>query len=111
MSKLHGFTGTDFYCTHPQSDSVPALCCEIRHGQQQGQSYSYLVFLDEQGIKWKIVPQLTHNRRIASLKLFHRNQFGRRGFHSQKREWGNKSGLRDLISSIANHESYERDRQ
>ena len=71
--------------------------------------YSYVVFLDDRSIKWKIVPQVSHRKRVISLGLYHRNRWGCREFHWQSQgAWGTARGLRELVEYIEGHERLER---
>lgn len=107
MKRLRNYTGTDFYGV--AALVVAGLEAEVRHGLRQGRAYSYLVFRDEAGIKWKIIPSVSHRGRVQSPRLHHRNRYGRRGFHSQhQRARGTSTGLRDLVAYIRRHEEYER---
>lgn len=94
---------SNFYGVSLKRDMVPGLNTEIR----QGKNYSYIVFLENQLIKWKVIPQLSHHRKVARLNLYHRNRT-RNGFHSQYQSaWGTPSGLRDIIQYIRDHELYD----
>jgi hypothetical protein len=100
---LATFTGKDFYGATPRAEVVPGLQCDIRHGHQHDQPYSYLVFLDERGVKWKIRPRLSPRGRVAGLGLFHRNRFGRAGFHSQHQSaWGTRGGWPTCLHIFGN---------
>jgi len=108
--KFSSYNGKNFYGHEIGADIVSGLRAEVKHGVKQGRSYSYIVFHDTQGIKWKIFPS-TFSRwdTPGSLRLHHRNKFGRKGFHSQRKlAWGTAAGLNELIDYITNHEEYER---
>jgi len=113
MRKLTCYTGEDFYGIDLSAEVVPALHCEVQHGLKHGQPYSYILFSDAQGIKWKILPTQwgKHGKargRPAFLRLYHRNTWGPRGFHSQREgAWGTSGGIRDLIATIRRHEAFE----
>src|SRR5260370_42524259 len=87
----------------------PGLIADIRHGVRSGQRYSYIVYLDGQGMKWKIVPTVVvKSGKISALRLYHRNSAGGRGFHSQgQNALGTQEGLRDLVQQIRSHEDYD----
>lgn len=111
--KFSKYTGTDFYglSSEPLSRDLNkiGLQGEVRHGVRQGQPYSYIVFRDDKSIKWKIIPTVSHRGRIGSLRLYHRNKFGRRGFHSQGNlAWGTRGGLRELLEYIIKHDEWDR---
>lgn len=100
---LGKYTGKDFYGMQPQT--VLGLEASICHGTRKGTRYSYVTLKDDRGIKWKIIPTLSHNGRVHSLRLYHRNSFARKGFHSQHEyAWGTPKGVRDLLSYIEKHE-------
>lgn len=107
MKTLRTFTGRDFYGMDvPQ---VPGLQVAVRHGTREGHPYSYIIYRDHAGIKWKIIPAITPKGRVKSVRLHHRNRYRRQGFHSQgKWAWGTPKGVRDLVVYIQNHEDYER---
>lgn len=92
--------------------NVDGLTAEVKHGTRQGQPYRYICYRDEQGVKWKIVAWVTHNGRVQSVSLQHRNSWGRRGFHAQSvRAWGNPKGVKELVAYIRRHEAYEKRRE
>jgi hypothetical protein len=108
--KFQKYDGVTFYGKPLRPDRVANLTCLVQHGTKKGIPYSYIVFGESGLIKWKIVPVVTHKGRLASLKLYHRNRFGRKNaFHSQMvRAWGTPSGLAELIAYIEKHERWEK---
>jgi len=108
MAKLKPYDGETFYGGKSGGENpVPGLRKEVRHGIRAGKPYSYIVFLDSAGIKWKILPTLTPKGRIQTLNLLHRNSYGSQGFHQQESAWGTTQGLGDLLRRIKEHELYE----
>ena len=106
MAKKLRYTDSDFYGVSPRN--VNGLTLDVRFGKRKGAKYAYVVYLDEKSIKWKIIPTVNQNGRVRGLRLFHRNSWGRKGFHSQfVWTWGTPSGLREIISYIENHEKIE----
>src|SRR5687767_7584367 len=110
MAKLTTKSSETFYGIALNSVRVDALTCSLRHGVVQEREYSWLDFCDERGPKWRIKPTAFSKKGIpSSLRLYHRNSRGRRGFHSQKQyAWGTRAGFRELISYIVKHEEYEK---
>ena len=94
------------------------LTVEVKTGTDRGIKFYYVVFRDEHHIIWKdehhiiwkIVPTITHNLRIQSYRLLHRNKWGTKGFHTQQREWGNQKGFRKLLQTIADYRLIEEER-
>ena len=106
MGKLKLYDGVTFYGSSVGGENpIPGLRKEIRHGKQNKSSYSYVVFSDDAGIKWKIIPVLNRKGSVGSLKLFHRNSKGCKGFHSQRQpQWGTTQGIVNLAEYIRRHE-------
>src|SRR5258708_5859386 len=108
MGELSKFSERSF-CGVTTLPPILGLIADIRHGVRSGPRYSYIVYLDGQGVKWKIVPTIVaKSGKISALHLYHRNSAGRRGSHSPGHSaWGTHEGLRDLVQYIHHHEEYE----
>jgi hypothetical protein len=116
MTRLREFSSDDFYGVRISEDAVLGLRCEIRVNIRRGQPYSQIVFLDDEGIKWKIVPVQFEKKpgreygRPIRLQLYHRHSVDQTGFqeHGQA-DRGTTEGLRRLVEYIRKHEAYARE--
>lgn len=109
--KLLARTLDTFYGVNPDSLQIEGLKTALKNRTVQGETITTLTFLDEEGVKWEIKPTAFSKKGIPSMfRLYHRNTYGRRGFHSQHQcAWGGKSaGIRELMAYICKHEAYER---
>lgn len=94
-----------------QPRSIEGLTAETKIGTDRGIKFYYVIFRENGQIVWKIVPTITHNHRVQSYRLLHRNKFGNtKSYHVQHREWGNKKGFRRLIQAIIDHRAIEAER-
>lgn len=83
---------------------VPSQAGDLRCGFR-GRKRPYIALSDNEGVRWKLIAMFTHRQKIHGLKLYHRNSYGRRGFHSQHvRASGTKKGLRELLAYVAKHD-------
>jgi hypothetical protein len=106
-------TGRDeqtFYGMNTQSIGVGNLTANLFHGNKAGRPYTWLDIQDDEGTKWQIRPISFSIKGIpASFTLYHRNRYGRRGFHAQHvtSRGTRSSAVRELLTYIAEHEQYE----
>lgn len=107
--KLQPLDGITFYGIPVEIIHIDGLKPSVRHLTKQGQKYAGLAFSDNRGIKWKIIPTgISERGKPAFLRLYHRNSYRFRGFHSQAiAAWGTPRGVRELINYIEGHEKYE----
>lgn len=99
-----------FYGMRLETIHVEGLTPRLFHGIRQGEPYTRLDLLDATGVKWQIRPTSFSLKKIpASFRLYHRNRYGPRGFHSQKElaTGTRSSAVRDLLDYVARHEQYE----
>jgi len=115
MPKLRAFSSDDFYGVSISEDAVLDLRCEVRLGIRRGQTYSYIVFLDDQGVKWEIMPAKFEKRgqeygRPIRLQVYHRDAVDQSGFQEHgEAVRGTTEGLRELVEYIRKHEAYARE--
>lgn len=115
MVELRAFTDENFYGVRISEDAVLDLRCEVRLGVRRGQPYSYIVFLDDQGVKWKIMPAQFEKRgrvhgRPIRLQVYHRDAVEQSGFQEHgSAARGTTEGLRELVEYIRKHETYARE--
>ena len=85
----------------PHPKLLPTLSGEVRHGVKHNQPYSYLAYLDEQGVKWQIEPVADETGQVTHLQLHQRNRAGQTGFHAQCfRTENTATGLRAMVQYI-----------
>lgn len=109
--KLTAHADGTFYGINEVSIRVEGLQTALQKRMLKGQVITTLTFSDEKGVKWEIKPTAFSKKSIPSFfRLYHRNSWGRRGFHSQGQgEYGGTSaGVRTLIEYVRKHEIYER---
>ena len=87
-----------YYTNSGKIPQILGLRTEIKKGTRKGNPYYYMVFLDEEGIKWRIQPKRN------SFELKHRNSRGKGREHIQL-GLGNIVQLRKIIEE---HENYEK---
>ena len=116
MTRLREFSNDDFYGVRISEDAVLGLRCEIRLNIRRGQPYSQIVFLDDQGIKWKITPTQFEKKRGREygrpirMQVYHRDTVEQSGFQEHgEAERGTTEGLRRLVEYIRKHEAYARE--
>ena len=102
MSKPPQYDSESFYgLALPHPKLIPNLICKIRHGAKDGMAYASLIYLDNQGIKWRIEPSLTGEGQVQHFMLQQRNRTGQAGFHAQCfRAAPTPDGLRAIIQYI-----------
>lgn len=99
-----------FYGMNLPSIKVSKLTAKLFHGKKNGQFYTRLDLQDDKGTKWQIRPTSFSRKKIpASFTLYHRNTYGRRGFHAQNvtSRGTRSSAVRELLTYITHHEQYE----
>ncbi|MBE7555757.1 MAG: hypothetical protein HS126_32300 [Anaerolineales bacterium] len=106
---LTAYDGKTFYgCSVALAKLIPHLCCEIGHGVSDDLPYSYITFSDNEGVKWKIMPNLGTGGAVLSLRAQQRNRRGGPGFHDQcVREQATETGVNALIRYIKQYETFE----
>ncbi len=94
--------------------SIPGLVCVARTDKS---GKTYLVFKDDNRIKWKILPHIAKRKRmramgpvVCSFELYHRSSRATSvSYHHQgKSGQGSLHGLDTLLWDIKSHEQYEK---
>lgn len=109
MKRFYGFNPKNFYGKWIAGDMVPGLRAEVCHGKMQGRDYSYVIFRDDRGIKWRILPvRLSRTGFPTAIKAVARDcRVGERPRHEQ----ASPSGFNELVAYIQRREAQERQEQ
>lgn len=104
------FDSATFYGMRTQTVTVSGLTASVFCGKRAGIPYSRLDLADEDGCKWQIRPTSFSKKGVpAGFSLYHRNAYGKRGFHTQgvKGHGTKSSTVREMLTYVEQHEQYE----